>query len=179
MFGVTRHERQVIPEDFHVPLDEEQTPTIRELSIEIVVAFPELLDEADDDQDVVAEGVVEDFPEDVAAERTVPEFFRQMAATEDGHLKCRFRLEATWNDDGSVDGTVAESLFAIRTFDDAYVEEDCSPMGPKVAASAGFVVSTDLPTDTDHLVEAADAALYQAKRAGGGHHRRGSAERFR
>lgn len=162
VFGVTRHERQVIPEDFHVPIDEEQTPTIRELSIEVVVAFPELLDQADDVQDVADEGVVENLPEDDAAERTVPEFFRQMAATEDGHLKCRFRLEATWSDDGSVDGTVAESLFAIRTFDDAYVEEDCSPMGPMDRSRIQMVYVPASRDGARHLTAFLKSRLWKA-----------------
>ena len=51
-----------------------------------------------------------------------------MVATEAGHLKCRFCLKATWTDDGSVDGTVAESLFVIRTFKKDYGEEDCCPL---------------------------------------------------
>ena len=51
-----------------------------------------------------------------------------MVATEAGHLKCRFCLKATWTDDGSVDGTVAESLFVIRTFKKDYGEDDCSPL---------------------------------------------------
>ena len=43
MFGVTRTDRQVVPEDFHVPIDETEAPATRELSIEVVIAFPELI----------------------------------------------------------------------------------------------------------------------------------------
>ncbi len=127
MFGVTRGERQVVPEDFHVAIDETEAPPTRDLSIEVVIAFPELIEEDDadaagEDEDV---GAVDRLDESSAS---VPEFFRQMAATEAGELKCRFCLEATWTDDGSVGGTVAESLFVIRTFEDDYGEDDCSPL---------------------------------------------------
>lgn len=123
MFGVTRSERQVVPEDFHVPIDETEVPTTRSLSIEVVIAFPELIEDIDaGGEDEGAAG------RDDEAWSAVPEFFRQMAATEAGELKCRFRLEATWTDDGSVDGTVAELLFVIRTFDQDYGEDDCSPL---------------------------------------------------
>ncbi len=113
-FGVTAEQRRVQPNDFHVPLDEEEVPATRELSIEVVIAFPEL--EADDDE-----------KEDA---NTVPEFFRQMAADDRGALKCRFRLEATWTDDGSVDGTVTEEVRAIHTLDMEYSEDEWSILRP-------------------------------------------------
>jgi hypothetical protein len=66
---------------------EEETPAERHLALEAILAFPEL---AEDDADHDA----------------VPEFFQQMAADEAGVLKCRLRLEATWTNDGSVEGAV-------------------------------------------------------------------------
>ena len=127
MFGITRGERQVVPEDFHVSIDEKEPPAARDLSIEVLIAFPELTnvgdaDGAGDNDDV---GTADPLYEDTAS---VAEFFRQMSATEDGDLKCRFCLRATWTDDGSVDGTVTESLSVIRTLDDDYGDDDCSPL---------------------------------------------------
>lgn len=127
MFGISRVERQIVREDFHVPIDEAGAPPARQLSIEVVIAFPELddIDEASAaGEEVDADAA--DAPRNGSA--TVAEFFRQMAATEDGQLKCRFRLEAEWTDDGSVDGTVTESLWVIRTFDSHYGEDDRSPL---------------------------------------------------
>lgn len=127
VFGISRVERQMVREDFHVPIDESEAPSARQLSIETVIAFPEL----DDVDDASAAGVEVDV--DAAdplrnGSATVAEFFRQMAATEDGQLKCRFRLEAEWTDDGSVDGTVTESLWVVRTLDSHYGEDDRSPL---------------------------------------------------
>ena len=51
VFGVTQDERRVRPEDFHVAVDEEEAPATRELSIDVVIAFPELDDDDEDDED--------------------------------------------------------------------------------------------------------------------------------
>lgn len=51
LFGVTQDERRVRPEDFHVPVDEEEAPATRNLSIDVVIAFPELEDEDEDDDE--------------------------------------------------------------------------------------------------------------------------------
>lgn len=111
MFGVSQEQRLVRIEDFHVPLDEEDSPSARFLTIEVIVAFPEL-DVGDDDD-----------PESLIASDSVPEFFHQMAATVDGKLKCRFVLEATWTDDGSVDGNVEDERRVIHTFDGDYGDQ--------------------------------------------------------
>src|SRR4051812_31762011 len=42
LFGVTHEERRVRPDDFHVPVDEEDVPATRQLSIDVVIGFPEL-----------------------------------------------------------------------------------------------------------------------------------------
>ncbi|HEX5997301.1 MAG TPA: hypothetical protein VFY84_19345 [Jiangellales bacterium] len=57
LFGITGQDRAVRAEDFHVPVDETEAPTSRELTIEAVLAFPEL-DEDDheaDDEDAADE----------------------------------------------------------------------------------------------------------------------------
>ena len=163
MFGVTRGDRQVISEDFHVPVDETEAPATRDLSIEVVVAFPELL--AGDDASTAGEnedvGAADPLDEESAA---VPEFFRQMAATEAGHLKCRFCLKATWTDDGSVDGTVAESLFVIRTLKKDYREDDCSPLR---AMDRSRIQMVYLPASRDgarHLTTFLKSRLWRAGR---------------
>lgn len=106
LFGVTPDQRQVRVSDFHVPADEVSAPQSRTLRIEAILAFPELDTPTDDDTG--------------GAGDTVPEFFHQMAATEDGKLKCRIALEATWVDDGSIDGDVEDQRRVIHTFDDDY-----------------------------------------------------------
>jgi hypothetical protein len=107
MFG-TQDQRRVQVDDFHVPAGETEPPTARTLQVEVVLAFPELANVDDEN------------PDSLASADSVPEFFQQMAATEEGDLKCRFQLRATWSDDGSVDGTIGEDCRVITTFDDDY-----------------------------------------------------------
>ncbi|GGL02789.1 chromosome segregation protein SMC [Salinibacterium xinjiangense] len=92
VFGVTNDERTVRVDDFHVAEGDEEATT-RELQLEVMLSFREL------DSDAQAVGV--------------PEFFRRMAAEEDGHLKCRVVLQSTWTQDGTVDGAIETRILAV------------------------------------------------------------------
>ena len=117
LFGITADERRVRIDDFHVPTGEmapgEETvpggaieaPQPRTLSIEAVLAFPELRDDGDQGKDAV------------------PEFFHRMAADDQGTLKCRIVLEARWEADGTVDGDLSWDLWVVDTFEETYGEE--------------------------------------------------------
>ena len=105
LFGISQEQRRLRVQDFHIPRNEATPVTERSLSIEVILAFPELQN---------AEG-------DHSA---IPEFFNQLAIDEDGHAKCRVRLEAKWTADGSTDGSIEESLWAIRKFG-SFEESDC------------------------------------------------------
>lgn len=78
--------------------------------MEAVLVFPELQDEQ-------------------ANHSVVPEFFNQLAIDEDGHVKCRIRLEAKWTSDGSTDGSIDENLWAVRRFG-TFEESDCIKVRP-------------------------------------------------
>ena len=105
LFGVTGDQRRVRRQDFHVPPTETGLVAQKTLILEAIIAFPELDDEGSDDA-------------------VIPEFFHQMAADDGGRLKCRLRLQATWTDDGSLDGAIEQKLWAVRTFGEV-VEDDC------------------------------------------------------
>lgn len=105
LFGITGDHRRLRRQDFHIPAAELVAPLQRTLALEAILAFPEL----------DAGGA------DAGA---IPEFFQQMAADDGGRLRCRLRLEATWTDDGSLDGTIEQKYLAVRTFG-AYAEADC------------------------------------------------------
>lgn len=105
MFGITGDQRRVRRQDFHIPVLEPEPVNQREFSIEAIIAFPELDGDGGDGA-------------------AIPEFFHQMVADDAGHLKCRFRLQATWTDDGSLDGAIEQKLFAVRTFG-AFEEAEC------------------------------------------------------
>jgi len=110
LFGISQEQRRLRAQDFHVPIEETSAPEDRALSIEAVLAFPELQDEQ-------------------ANHSVVPEFFNQLAIDEDGHVKCRIRLEAKWTADGSTEGSVDENLWAVRRFG-AFEESDCTKVRP-------------------------------------------------
>jgi hypothetical protein len=54
----------------------------------------------------------------------VPEFFHHMAAEDNGVLKCRIRPDATWTDDGSLDGSIDAKLKAVRALASDFGEDD-------------------------------------------------------
>lgn len=107
LFSVVRDQRRVRVEDFHVPDDEDEAPETRSLTIEAVFVFPELADDTDGE----------------TASISVPEFFAQMSADEQGHLKLRIVLEASWSADGTVDGAIDESRRVVHTFHEDYGNE--------------------------------------------------------
>ena len=110
LFGVTRSQRSVRRQDFHLPAGQEDLHSGAELSIEVLFSFPELED-LDDDQ----------------TEGPVPEFFHQMAATAPGGpLKARLMLHATWTDDGTPEGSIEEDLRWITTLNDDFDWDECN-----------------------------------------------------
>lgn len=109
LFGVTRAQRNVQRQDFHVPANKQKLESGASLSVEVLFCFPEL------------EGLDED-----AAEGAVPEFFRHMAASAPGApLKARMRLQATWIDDGTSEGAIEEDLRWVTALDDHFKWDDC------------------------------------------------------
>ncbi|GIH16041.1 ATP-dependent nuclease [Rugosimonospora africana] len=156
LFGITGQDRAVRAEDFHIPVDEVHVPATRELTIEALLAFSELDDTQDaggedadepdesggedeedddlgDDEEIGDDDLDEDqddqIPEPLAVSpRAVPEFFSRMAADGDGELKVRIVLKATWEDDGTVDGTITETRIVVSTMAEEYGDEDYAPL---------------------------------------------------
>ncbi|MFI6396212.1 ATP-dependent nuclease [Nonomuraea sp. NPDC050540] len=102
LFGITASDRSIRADDFHVPARESSPPDCRNLTIEAVLAFPELEEEGD------------------RGKATVPEFFHRMASTVDGTFKCRVVLKALWEADGTLDGSVTETCEVVLTLDKEY-----------------------------------------------------------
>lgn len=107
LFSIVGDQRRIRVEDFHVPDDEGEAPATRSLVIEAVFAFPELADDA---------GAA-------IASLTVPEFFAQMTADDQGELKLRIVLHSTWSADGSAAGTIDASRRVVYTFKEDYGDE--------------------------------------------------------
>lgn len=152
LFGVSQELRHVRVEDFHVPADEDpdERPTERQLSIDVVLSFPELTVDGDDDS-----------ADDEGAD-AVPEFFQQMAAEEGGVLKCRLRLEAHWQADGSVSGSITESRRVIRTLDEAYEEDDWSELHAADRARIQMIYVPAARDGAQHLTSFLRSRLWRA-----------------
>ncbi len=101
LFGESKSQRQVVPSDFHLAAGEDlRARASRNLTIECRIVFPELEME---DADLTA----------------IPETFNQMIVDEPGGLPfCRVRLEVTWNNDGTPDGDVEQSIWWVLTSSD-------------------------------------------------------------
>jgi putative ATP-dependent endonuclease of OLD family len=98
--------RTIHRSDFHLPPDADpDDQSARELFVDVVIGFPEL-----------AAGT--------ATPETVAPAFRHMRIERPGaDPVCRFRLEARWEDDGTVEGEVAQELFWVDTLDATVVDD--------------------------------------------------------
>ncbi|MCS4592704.1 AAA family ATPase [Brevibacterium sediminis] len=122
IFGISAEERSIRVDDFHVPATEApgSEPNTRTLRIEVILAFPELNDH---------DGEVS----------SVPDFFKRMAADTDGNMKCRVVLEATWENDGTLDGSIETRLFCVASLDDGYTEDQVHTLPPAERSRIQFV----------------------------------------
>ena len=129
MFGVTSRERDIRRSDFHVSPDEEEAPAERSLAIEAILAFDELDANGNGQQ-----------------QRAVPACFNEMAAAENGDLKCRIRLNAVWTDDGTVDGDINVERFWIHTLEEDFTQDECSKLS---SADRGHIQMVYVPAQRD------------------------------
>jgi putative ATP-dependent endonuclease of the OLD family len=96
LFGISHEEKTIVTADFNVPVSEALADQPkRELTIEARFSFPELASPA-------------------VARPAIPPTFKNMIVTkphEDPY--CLLRLEATWQDDGTPDGQIEQSMHWI------------------------------------------------------------------
>ena len=109
LFGVTVAQRTIVRTDFHVPADAVGPATEAKLSVDCTLVH----------RDVAGQ---------VSA--IVPEVFHQMSMAGPGEpLRIRIRLEATWTDDSTPEGSVEEEVRWIRSSEDDYVWDTCPKLG--------------------------------------------------
>lgn len=113
LFGITRSERTIVRSDFHRPPNvdpDDREP--RNLHIDVTIGLPEL-----------AKGS--------ATAATVAPTFRHIRIARPGASPvCRMRLEARWDDDGTVDGEVSQDLYWIDTLDAVIKDDQRHSMSP-------------------------------------------------
>lgn len=129
LFGVSRAQRTVQRSDFHLGVDddpEDREP--KDMFIDVLIGLPELAD-------------------GTATPETVAPSFRHMQIEREGKSPvCRLRLEARWEDDGTVEGEVSQELFWVDTLDDDPGEDKCHPVS---AADRGLIQLYYTPASRD------------------------------
>ena len=146
LFGVAPAQRAVQRQDFHLPVDQKQLQTGATLSIEVFFSFAEL-EEHDRD----------------ASDNAVPEFFLQMVASAPGApLQARMRLQATWIDDSTPDGSIEEELRWITTLDDNFEWDDCQRVQAVERSSIQFIYVPAARDGAGPVTELLKGRLWQA-----------------
>ncbi len=105
LFGISRAQRTIYRADFHLPAD---TPpddrSTRELFIDVVISLPEL--------------------SKATADTVAPVFKHMQIKGSKSVPRCRLRLEAKWEDDGTADGEVTQELYWVHTLNDDIEDKD-------------------------------------------------------
>ena len=129
LFGVSRTQRTLYRSDFHLPPDiDPEDRSSRELFIDVLIEFPELLTGA-------------------ATPETIAPVFRHMYIERpEGAPVCRMRLEAQWNDDGTVEGEISQQLYWVCTLEPNPTEEQKHSVS---AADRGLIQLHYTPASRD------------------------------
>lgn len=129
LFGVSRTQRTVQRSDFHIGADDDpEGRDPKHLFIDVLIGLPELAD-------------------GTATPETIAPSFRHMQIARAGDDPvCRLRLEARWEDDGTVEGEVSQDLFWVDTLDDDPGEDKCHPVS---AADRGLIQLYYTPASRD------------------------------
>ncbi|KZC22048.1 ATP-dependent endonuclease [Rhodanobacter thiooxydans] len=129
MFGVSRAQRDVQRSDFHLGAEADPDDRLaKELFIDVLIGLPELVD-------------------GTATPETIAPSFRHMLIEREGEAPvCRMRLEARWEDDGTIEGEISQELFWVDTLDDDPAEDMCHPVS---AADRGLIQLYYTPASRD------------------------------
>ncbi|MCE1204924.1 MAG: AAA family ATPase [Holophagaceae bacterium] len=129
IFGVSRAQRTVLRSDFHSSAEEDpDNREAKDLFIDVLLEFPELAD-------------------GTATPETIAPSFRHMQIEREGKSPaCRMRLEARWEDDGTIEGEVTQELFWVDTVEDNPSEDKCHPVS---ASDRGLIQLYYTPASRD------------------------------
>jgi putative ATP-dependent endonuclease of OLD family len=113
LFAVSREQRTIHRSDFHLgPGADPDSKESRELFIDVLIALPELVN-------------------GTATPETIAPSFRHMRIERTGEAPvCRLRLDARWEDDGTVEGEVSQELFWVDTLEPTPTDEQRHPVLP-------------------------------------------------
>ncbi len=129
MFGVSRAQRTVQHSDFHLGAEgDSDSREAKNLFIDVLIGLPELAD-------------------GTATPEMIAPSFRHMQIEREGKSPvCRLRLEARWEDDGTIEGEVSQELFWVDTLDDEPAEDKRHPVS---ASDRGLIQLYYTPASRD------------------------------
>ena len=138
VFGVSRAQRTVQLSDFHLAANADpDSREPRELFIDVLIRLPELAD-------------------GTATPETIAPSFRHMQLERAGEAPlCRLRLEARWEDDGTVEGEVSQELFWVDTLAPEPTDEQKHSV---LAADRGLIQLYYMPASRDAAAQVRVAA---------------------
>lgn len=129
LFGISRAQRTINRSDFHVAADADPNDrNPKELVIDVLVALPELVDGT-----ATPESVAPTFRHILITRQKKPPVFR-------------LRLEARWEDDGTVEGAVSQEFCWVDTLDETPKEDKKHTVA---AADRGLIQLYYTPANRD------------------------------
>ena len=133
LFGVSQTQRLLQRSDFHLPPNvDPENRSSRELTLDALIEFPELLTRA-------------------ATPETVAPVFQHMLIDKPHEPPlCRIRLEARWEDDGTIDGEVSQDLYWVTTLANAPPDDTKHRILP---ADRGLIQLIYMPATRDPVVQ--------------------------
>ncbi|MDP3177224.1 MAG: AAA family ATPase, partial [Spirochaetaceae bacterium] len=141
LFGVSRAQRTVLRSDFHLaPGIDPDSRDPRDLFIDVLIGLPELVDKT-------------------ATPETIAPSFRHMRLERAGEAPvCRLRLEARWEDDGTLEGEVSQELFWVDTLEAIPTDDQRHPVS---ASDRGLIqlYYTPASRDAEAQIRATTGAL--------------------
>lgn len=128
LFGVSRSERTIATSDFHADSETDEEDENRDLYIDVLISLPELVD-------------------GTATPETIAPSFRHMLLERKGKAPvCRMRLEAVWEFDGTLEGSVTQNLYWVDTLDNDPADDKKHPVA---AADRGLIQLFYTPATRD------------------------------
>ena len=144
LFGLTQNLRTIRRSDFHMPPGGATDDlSDLEISIEVILIFPELAEAGE------------------ASDAVPPTFNHMIVGSPEGDPFCRLRLEASWTDDGTVEGHVEQNLYWILTEEEPIPEDKKRKISPH---DRGRVQVYYIPANRDPAPELRSAARNRAGR---------------
>ncbi|MXY42964.1 MAG: AAA family ATPase, partial [Dehalococcoidia bacterium] len=144
LFGTTQNMRTIRRSDFHAPLGAAtDDPSAVELSIEVILIFPELTGSGE------------------ASDSVAPAFNHMIVDSPGGDPFCRLKLEARWTDDGTIEGHVDQDLYWILTAEESVPDDRKLRVTPN---DRGRIQVYYIPANRDPAPEFRSAARNSAGR---------------